>query len=141
MCGAQETKETISAFLPVSVEKEARMCYNTVKVKIQRGLRNAMKLSTSHVIMYRRPDGLCYTTAQSFAAIKTAGYDRVDVSLWDLCKPDCPLAGDNWQAAVGRASLTLTARWRSRQILPSPVRHGWMRSWQAPFVGSVTFRF
>lgn len=59
-----------------------------------------MKLSTSHVIMYRRPDGICYTTKESFDAVKAAGYDRVDVSLWDLCKPDCPLAGDDWQAAA-----------------------------------------
>lgn len=60
-----------------------------------------MKLSASHVIMGTRPGtGSQYTPSECFSAMKEAGYDRVDVSLWAMCAPGGALTGGDWERAV-----------------------------------------
>ena len=60
-----------------------------------------MKLSASHGIMGAIPGtGEFFTPRESFTAMKKAGYDRVDVSLWSLCKPGRPLTGEHWEETI-----------------------------------------
>ena len=60
-----------------------------------------MKLSTSHGLQYHIPGtNNHYTPTESLSALKTAGYDSVDINLWGLCSPGGPLALDTWEATV-----------------------------------------
>lgn len=65
-----------------------------------------MKLSASHVIMGKNPaTGGLYTPIECFSAMKTAGYDRVDVSFWSLCEPGAPLTRPDWEKTVEELAL------------------------------------
>ena len=60
-----------------------------------------MKLSTSHGIhIYDPAAGRGYTPMESMTAIKTAGYDSVDVNLWALSGPGKPMWSDSWEQTV-----------------------------------------
>ncbi|MBQ8341771.1 MAG: sugar phosphate isomerase/epimerase [Clostridia bacterium] len=57
-----------------------------------------MKLSTSHWLRMADPTtGCAYTPAESLGALKTAGYDSVDINIWALCGPGKPMSGDDWE--------------------------------------------
>jgi len=60
-----------------------------------------MKLSTSNGIMYKIPGRKEPLLPDvSFAAIKRAGFERIDLNLWAYCAPDGAFAGDAWQQKV-----------------------------------------
>ena len=45
-----------------------------------------MKLSTSHSLMDKVDGDIRYTPLESLRAIKTAGFDRVDINFRPLCQ-------------------------------------------------------
>ena len=60
-----------------------------------------MYLSTSTSIMGSIPGTKNrYTTEQSLEAIKKAGYDHADVSLWSLCGHGGLIDSDDWECSV-----------------------------------------
>lgn len=60
-----------------------------------------MKLSASHIIMYKVDGDSRYTPRECLQAMKDAGYDRVDINFRPLCQVTGEgLAGDNWRAVV-----------------------------------------
>lgn len=65
-----------------------------------------MKLSTTHAVVRD-----CYKDApipafnRCFALLKEAGYDRVDISLWDLCEEDSWFARPGWEETLEQIGL------------------------------------
>lgn len=60
-----------------------------------------MKLSTSNWLYDHDPaTGKVYTPAESIGALKTAGYDSVDINIWPMCHPGGPMTKDDWRGHI-----------------------------------------
>ncbi len=60
-----------------------------------------MYLSTTNTIMNKVFGSTRrYTVPEAIAALKAAGYDRVDISLWVLAAHGAPLDLDTWEQTV-----------------------------------------
>ena len=79
-----------------------------------------MYLSTTHSIMQsiwgekRR-----FTVAEAIDAVKAAGYDRIDISLWSMSGHGGIMAGDGWEEEIGKI-----AEFCAEKELPVYQTHG-----------------
>jgi len=79
-----------------------------------------MYLSTSHSIMRKiAGDKRVYTAEESIAALKTAGFDAVDISLWVLSSHGGVMDSDNWQDRIAEIAECCKAN-----ALPVHQTHG-----------------
>jgi len=62
-----------------------------------------MQLSTTHTIMRNiYGDKRKYTVEESIVALKKAGYDRVDISLWVMSARGGVIEADNWEEEIAK---------------------------------------
>ena len=59
-----------------------------------------MYLSASHGIAYIRSDGSFMTARESFTEMRDAGFDALDVGLWQYCTDKRYLLRDDWERGV-----------------------------------------
>lgn len=65
-----------------------------------------MKLSTSNWLHDRDPlTGRMYTPDESLGDLKAAGYDSVDINIWPMCHPGCPMTKDDWKKTIEAFAL------------------------------------
>ena len=83
-------------------------------------MKKKMYLSTTHSIM-RSIYGQSrrFTVEEAVKAVKKAGYDRIDISLWALCSPGDIMTGANWEDEVEKIALVC-----EEQKLPVWQTHG-----------------
>lgn len=60
-----------------------------------------------------------YSVPECIAAMKKAGYDRIDVCLWSFCAEGKPMALDNWEDFVGEIAEAI-----KKYDLPCYQTHG-----------------